>query len=349
MPEPKPFILQTPYAPHGGPDGSKDGPTGPLLDFSVNSNPFGPPRGLLAALQQLDLSSYPDPTYGAARAACAAHHGVSSERIVMGSAAELIYRLAACFLRPGERTLVASPSFGEYARASRLQGAQVQRCDVYLQGQPDRESLERALLERPALVWLCQPNNPTGHAWSSRDLERVADACAAQGALLVVDAAYLELSDAPAALPESAVQLFALTKTFAVAGLRAGYAVAPPEVAEVLRRAAPPWPVSTPAQAAVSWCRSPAGAAFVRRTVPELLRLRREFQAGLRELGLNVRETRSSFFLVEVGDASEVTARAKGAGFRLRDASSLGLPRCVRIAAQSRAVNARLLRWFRAC
>jgi histidinol-phosphate aminotransferase len=347
VPHPKPWLLSTPLEPHGGPDGSAEGE---LRDFSVNSNPFGPPPELLSHLRAVPLAAYPDPTYRRARAAVAAHHGELPERVVLGSAAELIYRLAACYLRPGDAVLIATPTFGEYARASRLQGARVVTCPAYRRGAPpDAAALARALRDvRPALVWLCHPNNPTGHAWETGVLHDLAERCAAQGALLVLDAAYLELSErcAPAELPAGTVQLFALTKTFAVAGLRAGYALAPAEVAEVLRRAAPPWSVSAPAEAAVRWCRSPAAAAFVRGSLPRLLAERRALQRGLRALELRVWESVTTFFLVEVGNAGAVSARARAAGFRLRDTSSLGLSSCVRLAAGQPDDNRRLLAAF---
>lgn len=341
---PEPVLPRLPLAPHGGPDGSDER----LLDFSVNSNPFGPPPALLDYLRGVDISSYPDPSYTEARTAAATSHGVLPQHIVPGGAAELIYRLCACYLNAGRTALVAAPTFGEYARAAQLYGAAVQLCPVYPKGlEPDAQLLIQAVREtRPTLVWVCHPNNPTGHAWSAEALAEIAAACQTCDALLVIDAAYLELSDATPNLPESTVKLYPLTKTFGVAGLRAGYAVCPAEVAETLRRAAPPWPVSSPAAAAVRWCRSPAGAAFVRKTVPELLRLRAAFQTGLRKLGFEVWEGRSSFFLAEVGDAAAFAARARKAGFRVRDASSLGLPACVRLAAQREVDNAAFLRWL---
>ena len=212
---PETVLTLPPYAPHGGPDGSTI-----RLDFSVNSNPFGPPRELLEYLAKVEVSSYPDPSYTAPREAAANYHGVPTEHIVLGGAAELIYRLSACYLKPGRNALVATPTFGEYARAAHLHGAQVHTCNVYTESaepdaaEPDAEALVRAVqTTRPTLVWLCQPNNPTGHAWSAAALTRVADACKTHDALFVIDAAYLELSAAPSALPE-AVTLVPLTKTF---------------------------------------------------------------------------------------------------------------------------------------
>lgn len=347
---PEPVLTPPPYAPHGGPDGGLDSRE-VAFDFSVNSNPFGPPPGLLAHLNTLALAPYPDPAYPAAHAAVAAHHGALPGTVVLGGAAELTYRLSACYLGPGRAALVAAPGFGEYSRAAKLYGAQVHPCNVYARGlEPDADRLIRAVREtRPTLVWLAQPNNPTGHAWSAASLGRVAAACGEHDALLVVDAAYLELSRASPDLPENAVILYPLTKTFAIAGLRAGYALAPPGVAETLRRAAPPWSVSTPAAAATVWCRSDAGRTFVRKTVPELLELRHAFQSGLRNLGFETSDTSSSFFLVEVGDAETFTAGARDAGFRVRDASSFGLPTCVRLAAGRREDNETFLRWLAPC
>ena len=339
---PKPVLTLPPYTAHGGPDGSRV-----RFDFSVNSNPFGPPAGLLGYLQSVEVSSYPDPSYNEARTA-AHFHGVPLETVVLGGAAELIYRLSACYLQTGRGVLIAAPSFGEYARAAQLYGARVDTCNVYAKGaEPDAAALVHAVQDtRPTLVWLCQPNNPTGHAWREEALMEVAETCKKYDALLVIDAAYLELSRATLALSGHAAVLVPLTKTFGIAGLRAGYAVAPPEVAETLRRAAPPWPVSTPATAAVRWCRS-KGEVFVEKTVPELLELRRTFQTKVQGLGFETWTSEASFFLVEVGDAAGFAARAKAAGFRVRDCSSFGLRACVRLAAQRQEDNEALLEWLR--
>lgn len=339
---PEPVLTLPPYSAHGGPDG-----THVRLEFSVNSNPFGPPPELLAYLQSVEVSSYPDPSYEEARTAAADYHGISPENIVLGGAADFIYRLSACYLKPGRSVLIATPSFGEYGRAAELYGAQVNTCDTYLKdAEPDVTSLiDLVQNTRPTFVWLCQPNNPTGHAWRSAELLELAEVCRTHDALLVIDAAYLELSRAPSDLTETAVTLFPLTKTFGISGLRAGYALAPHEIAETLRRAAPPWPVSTPAAAAVRWCRT-NGQTFAEESVPELLELRQNFQTGMQALGFETWESASSFFLAEVGNAPEFTARAKTAGFRVRDCSSFGLPTCIRLAAQQREDNEAFLQWL---
>jgi histidinol-phosphate aminotransferase len=351
MPEPRKAILQTPFDPHGGPDGTARAP----LDFSVNSNPLGPPAGLLEALERVDIGTYPDPTNRVIRDHAAARHGVQPEQIVFANGtADLIHRLAAAYLHPQARVVIAGPTFGEYARASRLQGAQVIQADVYTgQLQPDLQGLVRTITEvRPALVWLCHPNNPTGHAWSHTALDELAATCAHEDALLVIDAVYLHLSDVqdPHLHRDSlqdALQLHSLTKTYRMPGVRIGYAVARSDVARVLEQIAPPWMVSAHAQAAAWWAFTPDGQTFIQETVPRLMQWRTVFRDELRALGLEVAETRTSFFLVRTDSAARLKARAEEAGIRIRDGSSFGLPKDVRIATQHPEDNARLLTWWR--
>ena len=343
LPEPKAAILNTPFDAHGGPDGR----AGTLLDFSVNSNPFGPPEALCDALQEVDVSSYPDPTSDRAKHVAMTKHARDLSEITFGNGtADLIHRLAACYLSRGTTALVATPTFGEYARAARLQGAEVVEVEVF--GSWSDLVLTAAIENhRPTLVFVCHPNNPTGHAWTAPQLHDLAGVCAKQGALLVLDLAYLDLSDVPGtALPERAVHLYSLTKNFAVPGVRVGYVVAPAEVIRVLERCAPPWQTSAHAQAAAAWALSRRGEAFLSTSVPAVLAARKAFRAGLRALNIRIWETRTTFFLCEVGDARAFKREAERAGFRVRDASSFGLPRHIRLATRRPEENARFLAWL---
>ena len=345
LPRPKAAILATPFDAHGGPDGNANA----LLDFSVNSNPFGPPEELVAALREADVSSYPDPTSSAAKRAAATMHDRPTAEITFGNGtADLIHRLAACYLDADTTVLIAAPTFGEYARAARLQGAEVVRVDAYLESHPDLNALTAAIQKySPTLVFVCHPNNPTGHAWTEAQLGELARICTSRGTLLVLDLAYLSLSDAPkTVLPERAVHLYSLTKSFCVPGVRVGYALAPAEVVWALERSAAPWQTSTHAQIAAAWALSPQGEAFLAATVPDVLAQRTEFRAAVRTLGFQVTETHTTFFLCEVGDASAFKRRAERAGFRVRGASSFGLPRHIRLATRRPEENARLLAWL---
>ena len=345
MPEPKAAILNTPFDAHGGPDGRAK----PLLEFSVNSNPFGPPAPLLKHLVQTDIATYPDPTASRAKQAAADKHGRSPAEVTFGNGtAELIHRLAACYLTAGSSVVMAAPPFGEYLRAVRLQGAEGVRVNPYEGLEPNTAPLIAAIKQhRPTLVFVCHPNNPTGHAWTEAQLNELANVCTEQDALLVLDLAYLSLSDAPEqTLPESTVQLYSLTKSFTIPGVRVGYALAPAEVVGVLERSAPPWQASSHAQAAAEWALSEEGDAFLVETVPQVLAERKTFQRELEALGVEILPTHTTFFLCEVGDASAFKLEAENAGFRVRDCSSFGLPEHVRLATRLPEENRRLLEWW---
>ena len=388
MPQARRSILRTPPDSHGGPDKQAE----PRYDFSVNSNPFGPPAALLSHLQHCELQRYPDPHCYAAKQAAVAYHRqhpastgqeLTAANIVFGNgSAELIYRIAACYALPQRRVVVASPSFGEYARASSLYGAKVFPVRVYhpqdvnshsvdsqdvdshgVNSQSagsqsadargiDVAALRRAIAQyRPALVWLCQPNNPSGQAWPADALADIAACCEAADALLVLDAAYYDLGQLSMPLPANCVQLWSLTKTYCIPGLRVAYAIASAEVAAVLERAAPPWQTSSHAQAAACWSFGTEAAAFRQQSIPALhaltASLKVSFKNDMQALGMRLWPSVTPYFLLEVGDASRCKASAYQAGLRLRDCSSFGLPRWVRLATQQPEANAALLEWQR--
>ena len=346
---PEPVLPHTDLDPHGGPDGH----TYAAIDFSVNSNPFGPAPGLLTHLHHTPIHTYPDPTYERERQLAADHHGVNGVHVCFGNGtAELIHRLSRCYLNGSRHILVTTPTFGEYARAARLCGAEVCFCLPYGGETPDAPLVIDAIRTyRPTLVWLCHPNNPTGHMWQAADLEEIAKACRACDGLPVLDLAYLDFLDGPSRelapqLPQNVVKLYSLTKSFRMPGVRLGYAVAPPDVVDALARAAPPWSVSAHAQRAAQWVFSDTGQAFLQETLPQLHALRATFQRDLSGLGLSVQDTHTNYFLLEVGDASTFKQKALSAGFRVRDGSSFGLPSKVRLAAQREGENRAFVDWL---
>lgn len=348
MPDPRAEVASTPAELHGGTDGGSE----PKADFSINSNPFGPPPQLLELLASVDVSRYPDPSAQAARRSAAELQRTKASRIALGAGtAELIHRLAASYLRPGDRVVVAAPTFGEYARASRLHGARVVLAHPYRGAEPDSSPLLRSIRSaRPTLVWLCHPNNPTGHGWPSSALEHMAAACREVDALLIVDAAYLDLSTEPAlgTGTASCLSLHSITKSFAIPGLRVGYACGPADVIAALEAVAPPWVASAHGQAALPWACGEAGNDFLRRTVPALLGLRNEFRRGLEAMGYSLEPSVSSFFLLRTeAGAGETCRRARASGFRLRDCASFGLPGHIRLATRSESDNRSLLEWLR--
>lgn len=230
-------------------------------DFSVNVNPLGIPW----AVQQILRDSvghwdcYPDPQCRQLTRELAGHHGVEGERIVCGNgAADLIYRLA--FVQRPRKALLPAPTFSEYERALSAVGCRVRHYRLSEERGYEMDVEELAgLLEEGDILFVCNPNNPTGQAVPNRQVARLLQACRRKQAFLVLDECFCEFLSRPKDYtmmgdirdwPE-AVILRAFTKSYAMAGLRLGYAVCgDPAVAGRLRRAGQPWSVSLPAQEA---------------------------------------------------------------------------------------------------
>ncbi|HEU5315217.1 MAG TPA: histidinol-phosphate transaminase, partial [Chloroflexota bacterium] len=329
-----------------------------VIDFSASTNPLGPSPAVLEALRALgsaELGRYPDPAAGALCRALAERLGVGHDALLAGNGtSELIWLMALAYARGApERVLISGPAYGEYERACRIMGSAVEteaarEADAF---RPDVDRLaEHVRRERPRIVWLCNPNNPTGTYLTPERIERVLAACVEVGCLLVVDEAYLafvEHGRSAIELTDSAhaVVLRSMTKDYALTGLRLGYAVAAPDLVARLRLVQPPWSVGAPAQA--------AGMAALRDEA-HLERSRREVWAarallvdGLAALDYRALPPAANFVLVDVGPRWESAAALRAALFArgcvVRDCASFGLPRHVRIGVRTKEECARLL------
>lgn len=341
---PRAEIGSTPPAVHGGPRGALDEIRPVRLDFSTSVNAWGPAPEVVAAARSAPLDRYPDPECIGPRRAAAVRWGCRIDEVAFGAgAAELIQAAAFAFLRPGDRVVVASPTFAEYERASSLCGAVIARHGAAADGWSVSPGAFAAEIQgiRPRLAFLCTPNNPTGRSLDREGVHLVADACAATGALLVLDQSYDAFAGEPLGTPAlpghpAVLALRSITKDHALAGVRAGFAIGPAPVVAALDRARAPWSASGPAQAAAIAALSPAGDAHLARTLP-LLRLERErLAASLAGIGLRTVPTDTSYLLAEVGDAARITDLLRDRhAIGVRDCTSFGLPRHIRIAART--------------
>jgi threonine-phosphate decarboxylase len=326
-----------------------------VIDFSANSNPYGPHPAVVAAVQAAvsasTLARYPDRDYLDLRAALAAVEGVTSDWVMAGNGAnELIHVAALAVVTPGSRHLIVTPTFGEYAQAIGLRGGQVFE---YRPTHPDlRGDVEAvaALIEhlRPDSIWLCNPNNPTGQQWNAAELAYLRQLESAQRAWWVVDESYHHFAAAPVTLKSklesgNLIILRSLTKDMALAGLRLGYAMAAPPLLDLLRRVQPAWSVNALAQAAGIAALQPEVLAWRNESLEKVQQHARQLWSKLRELGLTVLPTSTPYGLVKVGQAAEFRRNLLLAGILVRDCTSFGLPDCIRAAARRPEENERLL------
>ena len=311
-----------------------------VVDFSASINPLGPPPSVQEALAGVDLSCYPDPDCLALREALSANLGPRLECITIGNGStELIHLLARACLAEGDKAFILSPTFGEYQVACSFSGAVV-AC-LYASEKSrfrwDLDSVCRRIEdEMPRLVFLCNPNNPTGVYLSQAEVSRLASA--GGGGLLVVDEAYITFVegswDALNLLDYgNVVILRSMTKDYALTGLRLGYAVAPEEVSHLLSAYQPAWSVNALAQAAgLAALSEPQHLAKAKQCVSEG---KDYLERELSNLGLVVVPSAANFILVEVQNAAMLRAELLQKGVCVRDCTSFGLPRHIRVAART--------------
>lgn len=280
----------------------------PFLDFSANISPLGVPEGVRRAIAEAAQTAdrYPDPLCRALCAAIAERKQVPAGFVLCGNgAAELIFR-AVLAHRP-HRALLPAPAFAEYEAALQTVDCVPER---YYLTPENGFALDKGFLHRIVpgvdLVFLCEPNNPTGRTTSRELLLRIAARCREVGALLVLDECFNDFLDEPAAhslvnelqTNRNLLILKAFTKIYAMAGVRLGYCLCGDTgLLEAMRAAGQPWAVSGLAQAA--GLAALQETAYVRQ-VQNLIRTERpRLAAGLEHLGLTVVPGEANYLLFQ--------------------------------------------------
>ncbi|WP_192036435.1 threonine-phosphate decarboxylase CobD [Halomonas sp. YLGW01] len=284
----------------------------PLIDFSANLNPLGPPAWLgdwLAGAAGR-LAHYPTPDDDAPAKAIAECNGLAPEQVlVTNGGAEAIYLAAA--LHAGGRALIVEPTFSEYRLACAHYGLSVE--SMALCGETfelDVDEAEQAMANA-SVLFLCRPNNPTGTLVPRASLERLLARGRETGTTLVVDEAFVDFSDAEPLTPLLAtapnlVLLRSLTKLYDLPGLRLGYLLGAPERVARARGLQMPWSVNALALGLVSPLL--ADADYLARTHDWLSGVRPGLPEAVRTLGYAVPATQANFFLLDGKDAAEAEA-----------------------------------------
>ncbi len=347
----RPEVQATPYNQHGAFDYAELEALrltpDQVIDFSVNINPFGPSPNAVDALQHLVIDRYPDRESLALRRALAQHLELKPEQIVIGNGtAELLWLLAAAFIQPGQNALILGPTFGEYARCVLLFGGQ----STMIQAQPERsfliapELVHDALTQtRPQLAFVCTPNNPTGTVLQPETIQTWAQKN--PNTLFVIDEAYYHFVPDFASclifdLP-NAVVLRSMTKDYALAGLRLGYAVGQTEIIDLLARVRSPWNVNSAAQFAGLAALN--DTEYLQKTLSSLQQAKVALVAGFRKLDLHPVPSQTHYMMLHVGNAADFRSRLLAHCIQVRDCASFGWPQYIRIATRKPEENVRLL------
>jgi len=325
-------------------------PAADIVKLASNENPAGAPASARAAmLVALDeVARYPDGSCFALKALLARQLDVPADWITVGNGSnDILEMAAAALLAPGRSCVYAQYSFGAYALATQARGARAIVVDALDYGH-DLVRMAGAVAADTRLVYLANPNNPTGTFVAADALERFL-AAVPPDVLVVLDEAYNEYLapelryDAIAWVRRHPNLLVSRTfsKAYGLAGLRVGYGIAQAAVGALLNRVRLPFNVTSVAQAA-------AGAAlldteFVRQSHENNRRGLQELSAGLAALGLSVIPSHANFVLVRVGPAGRVYQELLARGVIVRPVASYGLPEWLRVSVGLPHENARFL------
>ncbi|MCS6846057.1 MAG: histidinol-phosphate transaminase [Caldilineales bacterium] len=315
-----------------------------IVKLDANENPYGPsPRAVEAIVRYPWLHIYPDPQSTELREALADYLGVPADRILVGNGAdELIDLIGRLVLSPGDAMLDCPPTFGMYALCAAVNGAHLisvpRRPDFSL----DVDAIERLAegqpaggCDRPKLLFLCSPNNPDGGLLPAADLERLLRL----PLLVVVDEAYIEFARPGASFvpwvahhPNLAV-LRTFSKWAGLGGLRVGYGVFPPAIAEQLWKIKPPYNVNVAGSRAA--LASLADREYLLSNVARLVAERERLYAELARFPFlePVPGSQSNFVLCRVldRDARQLKLDLEEQGVLVRHFAKPGVDNCLRI------------------
>ncbi len=345
MLRPKPGIERLVPATHGGIDYAELGRlgirAGDVLDFSVSTNPFGPPPGIQEAICKVQVDRYPDSESSELKALLAGKLGTSPDNLLVGSGSTELFRLIAlAYFSPDDTVLVPQPTYGDYENVCRLVDAGVVKSTV-IDAQGGFLMNAGSLISEirrtcPRGVFLCNPNNPTGQYFAAADVKAILTEV--KDGMVVLDEAYIAFTEN--AWPSldlinsgNLVVVRSMTKDYGLAGLRLGYAVASPEIISTLKLVRPPWHVSAVAQAAGVFALNSRG--YLETCARKIQEAKQFLIDELKNLGFEPLSSQANFFLVKVSSAVTLREALLRKGILVRDCTSFGMPDYIRLAPRS--------------
>lgn len=329
------------------------------LKLASNENVWGPsPRAVDAAREALaSLHRYPDAAAYLLKRDLAAHHAVDPANIVVGNGSnELIGMLVRCFVRPGQSVLSSAGSFIAYRIAARAHGHPFVTAPLGPDLGYDLEALLAAADHTTRVVFIANPNNPTGTLIGADALRSFLSALdercdgPAGPPLVALDEAYVDFVDRPDAPDGMAVLsarprtvlLRTFSKAYGLAALRVGYALCEPDVADYLNRIRDPFNLSSVAQAAARAALADRG--WLEMVVRETRRSRAELTERLTAMGLGVVPSQANFVLADVGrNGKDLNDALMRRGVIARPIGAAGLSNHLRVTVGRPEDNARFL------
>ena len=332
-----------------------------LIELGSNENPQGAsPAARIAVLDAMhQVHRYPDPLGGDLKRALAERHGVQAAQLILGNGShELLMQFAQVFAGPGDEIIASQYGFAVYALAAQAAGAALRQAPAFPRDHAmarghDLDAIAASIGPRTRLVYLANPNNPTG-TWFGRAAFDAFIARVPADVVVVVDEAYAEYADMDAEADDYASALawqpthrnLVITRTFskahALAGLRVGYAIATAGLVAVMERVRESFNVNSLGLAAARAVLD--DAEHLRWSLARNAEQRALLADALRERGWFVHPSLTNFLLVEFGGrTAAIEAALLAQGVVVRPMAGYGLPGCLRITVGEAGENRRLL------
>jgi histidinol-phosphate aminotransferase len=325
-----------------------------VIKLASNENPLGPSPAALAALKKAlrGLHMYPDGSAFHLKQKLAAKLGVTPAHLVLGNGSnDIIEFLGHALLGPGDEMVVSQYCFAIYPIVARLLGARVVTAPARDYGH-DLSAMLRAVTVNTKLVFVANPNNPTGTLAPAADVLRLLDELP-ESVVLALDEAYFEFLDKPldllplirAGRKPNLILLRTFSKIYGLAGLRLGYGIAQPEFIAALEKIRQPFNINSLAQAAA--LAALADAAHVRKTRQNNFKGLKFLEKALAAMNVEYVPSSANFILAKVGAGREVFEQLQRRGIITRPMGGYQLPEFIRISVGTPAENQRCVKALR--
>ncbi|MFH1447848.1 MAG: histidinol-phosphate transaminase [Candidatus Micrarchaeota archaeon] len=316
-----------------------------IIRFDTNTSSYNPPLG---PLRKVKISEYPDASYQALARLLAKYSGVKEKQIVVGAGAdEIIDVITRTFLEQGEKAVISSPTYSLFQISVELAGGVAVEVPREKDYELNAERIMSKARETDAkLIFICNPNNPTGNLTQAKDLIKIAKTV---DSILVVDEAYYEFCGKSVVnslrKQDNAIIIRTLSKGFGLAGIRVGYAIVPTRLADMMNRCRPPNSVSAISlKIAENALKNDTGD--MGRKISCMQMERRRLIRELERIGLYVYPSVANFVLIRTSErlANRVCEGLLRKGIVIRNLSDNELTKgCLRITVRSRGENSSLL------
>ncbi len=320
-----------------------------VIKLASNENPYEPPKKVIASIRTgaSSVNRYPDSGAHELKKKIAAKMGVSPENIIVGNGAdEIIELLGKAFLDPRDRIIVSRHAFIRYRMAADLMNAGTKTVNMKNYTH-DLVKMAEAAGKRDKFIFVTNPSNPTGTYNSKKEIDKMFAIIKKKkiAPMIVFDEAYVDFADAKDYA--SAIKYFkagkkiiilrTFSKTYGMAGLRIGFAVAPKEICSILERIRPPFNTTAVSQAAA--IAALEDVSYVKAIKKKILNEKKRMEKNLSAMGLEYVPSQTNFLLVNVGDGNKMFTKLLKMGVIVRGMAEYELPEFIRVSVGKAAEN----------